>query len=145
MSILDRFLAYADDFEKSLVDDDWSRLEAYFTADAVYEGEPRAENRAAILAKFKASVDGFDRRMDSRTPVFQRPSVDGNTLTMRWRVTYAKAGLPDLVISGVQTVVFAGDRIARLSDTLDPGRQAALEAWMAEHGKSLQGLTAWVS
>ena len=145
MSILDRFLAYADDFEKSLVDDDWARIEPYFTADALYDGEPRAEDRAAVLAKFKASVDGFDRRMDSRTPVFQRPSVDGNTLTMRWRVTYAKAGLPDLVISGVQTVVFAGDRIARLSDTLDPGRQAAIDAWMAEHGKDLQGLTAWVS
>ena len=143
MSIRDRFLAYADAFEKSLVDDDWSRVEPYFTEDAVYEGEPRAESRAAVIAKFRDSVEGFDRRMDSRTPRFEPPTVDGDTLTMRWLVTYTKAGLPDLVISGLQTAVFSGDRIARLSDLLDPGRQEALDRWMAEHGKGLEALTAW--
>ena len=143
MSIRDRFLAYSDAFEKSLADDDWSRVEPYFTEDAVYEGEPRAAGRAAVIAKFRDSVEGFDRRMDSRRPTFQPPTVDGDTLTMRWSVTYTKAGLPDVVISGVQTVVFAGDRIARLSDRLDPGRQEALERWMAEHGKGLNALKDW--
>ena len=38
MSILDRYLAYADAFELSYADDDWSRLEPYFTPAAVYEG-----------------------------------------------------------------------------------------------------------
>jgi hypothetical protein len=145
MNIVDRFLAYADAFEESLVDDDWSRVEAYFTEDAVYEGEPSAVGRAAVMAKFKDSVAGFDRRMDSRTPLFQPPTADGNALTMRWSVTYAKAGLPDLVISGVQNVVFSGDRIARLSDKLDPGRKEALDRWMAEHGEGLKALSDWES
>lgn len=143
MNIRDRFLAYAEAFEKSLVDDDWSGLEPYFTEDAVYEGEPRAESRAAVIAKFQHSVEGFDRRMDSRTPRFQPPTVHGDTLTMLSLVTYTKAGLPDLVISGVQAAVFSGDRIARLSDGLDPGRQEAVDRWMADHGKGLEALTSW--
>src|SRR5690349_21367083 len=37
MENLPRFMAYAADFEKTLVDDDWSRLRQYFADDAVYE------------------------------------------------------------------------------------------------------------
>ncbi len=139
MSILDRYQAYADAFEKSYVDDDWSHVEPYFTEDAVYEGDPDATGRDAVLAKLKDGVDSFDRRMDSRTPDFQTPTVEGNTLTMSWQVTYTKKGRPDLVISGVETAVFEGERIARLRDTFDPEAQKALEKWMAEHGAALQG------
>jgi hypothetical protein len=65
--------------------------------------------------------------------------VDGDTLTMRWKVTYTKAGLPDLVISGVETAVYEGDQIALLRDSFDPEAQKALEQWMARHGAALQG------
>jgi hypothetical protein len=139
MSILDRYQAYADAFELSFEDDDWSRIEQYFTENAVYEGDPDAQGRDAVLAKLKGGIDAFDRRMDSRTPDFQTPSVDGDTLTMQWSVSYTKAGKPDLVISGTETAVFEGDRIARLRDTFDPQAQKALEQWMAAHGASLQG------
>ena len=140
MSIIERYRAYADAFEESYEDDDWSRIEQYFSEDAVYEGEPEdAVGRAAVLAKLKGGVDGFDRRMDSRTPDFQTPTVDGDTLTMKWRVSYTKADLPDLVISGVETAVFRGDRIARLTDTLDPEAQKGMGEWMAKHGAALQG------
>ena len=37
MDILQQFLAYAGDFEKTLADDDWSRLHKYFCDDAVYD------------------------------------------------------------------------------------------------------------
>ena len=87
MSIQDRYQAYADAFEESFVDDDWSRLEQYFTEDAVYEGDPEARGREAVLAKLKGGVDDFDRKMDTRTPDFQTPSVEGNTLEMKWTVT----------------------------------------------------------
>ena len=137
MSILERFLAYADAFEESFVDDDWSHVEPYFTADAVYDGDPPANGRAAVLAKFKNAVDAFDRRMDSRAPRFKTPSVECNTLTMQWKVTYTKKGLPDLVISGVETAQFEGDRIARLRDDFDPGAQKTMGDWMAKHGKAL--------
>jgi len=140
VSIEDRYQAYADAFEESYEDDDWSRIEPFFTEDAVYEGDPEdARGRAAVLAKLKGGVDTFDRRMDSRTPDFQSPSVEGDTLTMKWTVTYTKAGCPDLAISGLETAIFEGDRIKLLRDTFDPDAQKAMGEWMTAHGAKLQG------
>jgi len=138
MTILDRYQAYAEAFEQSYDDDDWSRIEPFFTEGAVYEGDPDARGRDAVLAKLKGGVDAFDRRMDSRTPDFESPTVEGDTLTMKWSVTYTKTGRPDLVISGVETAVFEGDRIALLRDTFDPEAEKAMGQWMAEHGAALQ-------
>ena len=39
MSIQERFQSYADAFEETYVDDDWSRIEQFFTEDAVFEGD----------------------------------------------------------------------------------------------------------
>jgi ketosteroid isomerase-like protein len=140
MGIADRYQAYADAFEQAYVDDDWSRIEQFFTEDAVYEGAPQeARGRDAVIATLKGGVDAFDRRMDSRTPDFQTPTVDGNTLTMLWKVTYTKDGCPDLVISGSETAVFEGDRIALLRDDFDSDAQAAMGVWMADHGAKLRG------
>ncbi len=138
MGIADRYQAYAEAFEESYLDDDWSRIEGYFTADAVYEGDPDAQGRDAVIAKLNGGVDAFDRKMDKRIPDFQPPTVDGNTLVMNWTVTYQKAGAPDLVISGVETAVFEGDRIARLRDDFDPAAQKAMGEWMAEHAAKLE-------
>jgi hypothetical protein len=138
MGIQERYQAYADAFELSYEDDDWSRLEPYFTENSVYEGDPDARGRQAVLDKLKGGVDGMDRRMDSRSPDFDTPSVDGDTLTMKWKVVYTKAGVPDLVISGTETAVFEGDRIALLRDTLDPASEKAIGEWMAAHGATLQ-------
>ncbi len=138
MSILDNYRAYADAFEESYEDDDWSRIEQYFTEDAVYEGDPEdARGRDAVLVKLKGGVDAFDRKLDSRTPEFQTPTVDGNTLTVKWSVIYTKQGAPDLAISGVETAVFEGDRIARLRDDFDPDVEKTMGEWMAAHGGSL--------
>jgi hypothetical protein len=38
MGLVDRYREYAQAFEDAYADDDWSRLEAYFTEDAVYDG-----------------------------------------------------------------------------------------------------------
>ncbi|MFQ5417328.1 MAG: nuclear transport factor 2 family protein [Myxococcota bacterium] len=138
MSILDHYQAYAEAFEQSYVDDDWSRVAPFFAENAVYEGDPDARGRDAVLAKLKSGVDAFDRRMDSRTPDFQTPKLEGDTLTMRWSVTYTKAGRPDLEISGVETAVFEGDLIVLLRDVFDPEAQKAMEEWMALHGAALQ-------
>lgn len=139
MGILDRFRAYADAFEETYVDDDWSRIEPFFTEDAVYDADGEARGRAAVLTKLKSGIDAFDRRMDRRVPEFETPTVDGQTLTMRWKVTYTKAGLPDLEISGVEIAQFEGERIAHLRDVFDPGAQKTMERWMAAHGAALQG------
>ena len=139
MSIQDRYQAYAAAFEESYADDDWSRIEQYFTEDAVYEGDPDARGREAVLAKLKGGIDAFDRKMDKRIPDFHTPTVEGNTLVMKWTVTYEKAGAPDLVISGAETAVFEGDRIALLRDDFDPEAQKTMGEWMAAHGAKLQG------
>jgi NAD(P)-dependent dehydrogenase (short-subunit alcohol dehydrogenase family) len=138
MGIRDRYLAYADAFEESFVDDEWGRIEAFFTEDAVYEGDPDARGRDAVLAKLKDGIDKFDRRMDSRTLDFQEPTVEGDTLRVTWEVTYAKAGAPDLSIAGVETAVFEGDRIARLRDQITPVAQKGMEQWLAKHAALLQ-------
>ena len=139
MSIQDRYQAYADAFEESYLDDDWARIEPFFTEGAVYEGDPEANGRDALIAKLKNGVDAFDRRMDSRTPDFNTPTVNGDVLTMKWQVTYTKAGAPDLVISGVEIATFEGDRIARLRDDFDPAAEKAMGEWMTQHGAKLQG------
>ena len=59
-------------------------------------------------------------------------------LKMKWSVRYTKAGHPDLVISGVETAAFRGDRIANLRDDFDPEAEKALGEWMAKHGAALQ-------
>jgi hypothetical protein len=69
MSLVARFEAYAADFEVTYADDDWSRLEPYFTEDAVYSTPAngvRISGRTSVLAVLKAAVSGFDRRCDSR-------------------------------------------------------------------------------
>lgn len=78
-------------------------------------------------------MSAFDRNMNARTPDFQTPTVDGNTLEMNWTVTYTKAGAPDLSISGKEVAIFDGDRIARLRDDFDPEAQKTMGEWMAAH------------
>ncbi len=139
MSILDRYLAYADAFEETYVDDDWSRVGAFFHDDAATTDNSGAEvvGRDAVMASLKGSVDAFDRKFDQRIPDFQPPSVEGDRITMRWTVTYQKAGVPDLVIYGVEHVDFEGDRIKRLGGQFDPDAQKAMGEWMAQHGGAL--------
>ena len=139
MSIAERYQAYADAFEVSLESDDWSQIEPYFTEDAVYEGgDTEAVGRASILEKLEGSVNTFDRKMDARIPVFEEPTAEGNEVTVRWTVTYQKAGAPDLVISGIEKATFEGDRIARLRDEFDPEALKAMGEWMSAHGAKLQ-------
>ena len=138
MSIKDSYQAYEDAFEESFVDDDWSRIEQCFTEDVVYESDSVASGRAAVIAKLKDGVNRFDRKMDKRTPVFQAPTISGNTLENHWTVTYQKAGLPDLKIYGRQVVVFEGERISRLIGGMDPKARESMGEWMAVHGAKLQ-------
>jgi hypothetical protein len=139
MGIQDRYLAYAQAFEQSYEDGDWSRIEQYFTKDAVYEGEPLARGRDAVLARLENAVGSFDQRMDSRTLTFEKPTTSGNEVKVRWKAAYTKRGLPDLVITGVEIATFEGDRIANLRDDFDPAAQKAMGEWMAKHGKVLEG------
>ena len=75
--------------------------------------------------------------MDSRTAVFQAPTIDGNTLQNRWTATYQKAGAPDLEISGLQRIVFDGELISSLRGVWDPEARVRMSEWMAKHANKL--------
>ena len=143
MNIKDRFLEYADAFEVTYEDNDWSRLEPFFTEGAVYETLPielfgeSASGLAAVMAKLEGSINGLDRLMDTRVVELTPPITEGDTVRTNWTASYSKSGVPDLKIGGIEYARFEGDRIALLRDELDPGTEGELASWMAQHGESL--------
>ena len=137
-------MAYAADFEKTLLDDDWSRLEPYFGDDSVYRVESdtfgcELTGPAAIFAGMKKSLDGLDRRFSDRTiALTDGPHVEGDELRMAWTVTYGKDALPPFVLRGRSLARLREDRIELLVDSFDERVSAELDAWMQETGVQLE-------
>ncbi len=145
MSLVDRFGAYAAAFEDFYKSDDASALEPYFTEGAVYETialPPFAgvqEGRDAVFRHLKSSLDGFDRRFDSRElELLEGPQDRDGAVWIRWRGTYRVAGAPPMVIEGEETATFDGDRISRLEDRFNDDSARGALAWFEEHGGKLK-------
>jgi len=145
MSLTEHFAAYAAAFEKAYVSDDWSLVEPFFTEEAVYEvalDPPMGgcfEGRAAILAYFKAVLDRFDRRFESRElALVEGPKEDGESVWIRGIATYRAKGVPDFVLELEETVYFEGDRIRRLEDHYEPEMKQRIAAYLKEHGEKLE-------
>lgn len=137
VNLIARFAAYAEDFERSYADDDWSRLEQYFTEDATYSTPAngvRVPGRRNLLAVLRAAVSGFDRRCDSRTLVTTRgPREEGDQVSREWQATFTLAGAPDITVAGSERAVFRGDRILLLEVVLEPETLARLMRYREEH------------
>jgi hypothetical protein len=136
MDLMQRFDEYAAAFERVYLSDEWSQLEAFFTEDAVYEvhgGPPfgaRAEGRKALIAHLRSTVDAFDRRFPSRRlQLLEGPSLEGDRVWLRWRVSYSGPGIPELVLDGEERAHFAGDRIRLLEDRFPPEAGPITEMW----------------
>lgn len=143
MSIIDRFNSFAADFESSVADDHWGRLEAYFAEDATYlnvgGSESWIKGRSAIVGYFENDVSNTDRRFDSRKlQAMSEPSVVGNKLSRLWRCTYTLAGAPDLVVEGEARYEFDGDLILILEERITPESLGRYEAWMEKFGSLLR-------
>jgi len=144
MSRLPQFARYAAAFEKSVATDDWSLVEPFFAEDAVYTvgfGPPLGgtfQGRDAILAYFKAVLDRFDRRFDTRAiALLEDPKDDGESIWFRGSATYGKQGLPDLVLELEETIRFDGDLIVRLEDYYDDAMERQIVGYLTQHGELL--------
>jgi hypothetical protein len=139
-----RFQEYAAAFEEFFASDDPATIEPFFSESAVYEitgAEPlagRHEGRAAVIAHLKSSLDGFDRRFDSRTlTLLDGPALRDGTVWLRWRASYKTPGVPELVVDGEETVHFEGDRISRLEDRFPPEASSLMRHWFDHFGDQL--------
>ena len=143
MEIMQQFLAYAGDFEKTLADDNWARLRQYFADDAVYDVKSdligcTLTGSAAIFACMKKSLDGFDRKFTSRDiAVTSGPEIDGNELRMVWTVTYHKGGWSDFVLRGRSIVRYREGKIVYLSDLYEPSMEVEFATWERQNGVQL--------
>ena len=139
MDILQSFLTYAQAFEETYRDDDWSRLHQYFASDAVYDVRATSfgchlVGPRAIFAGIKKSLDGFDRRFDAREmAITSAPEVSGDELRVGWTVTYRKAGMAPFVLVGRSSARYAEGRIAHLVDAYEPEAERAFATWQREH------------
>jgi len=146
MELVERFQKYAEEFEKTYGDDDWSRIAPYFAEDAVYVVRDMpifltdAKGRDAVLAALKGSIDGFDRRCASRSlELTTPPSVADQTVTIHWRGTYTLGGAPTLDFAGIEEAHFneAGE-IVRLVDIYEGEAIRTVGRWIEEHGDKLK-------
>lgn len=145
MNALERFAHYAMAFEQAFVSDDWAPVAEHFSADAVYEtfGDGplvgRAEGRDAVIERLKRGVDGLDRRFDERVPeILEGPSERDGGVWMRFGVTFKRAGLPDLYVSGDHTTYFHAERICRIEEYVPVAVGRTADAYFAAHASALK-------
>ncbi len=143
MSIIDRFEAFAADFEFAVEDDDWTRLEKHLLEDATYlnveSPDPKNAGRASVIAYLQTDVSTVDRRFDHRDLIALTPPVAvGNRLTRRWRCTYRLAGAPDLVAEGEARYLFEGDLIKEIEEEPTAASVQQFGEWMEQYGNLLQ-------
>jgi steroid delta-isomerase-like uncharacterized protein len=145
MNAVDRFAQYAVAFEQAFVSDDWAPVAAHFTEDVVYEtfGDGplvgRAEGREAVIERLTRGVDGLDRRFDERVPeILEGPSERDGGAWMRFAVTFKRAGLPDLRITGDHITYFHAERICRLEESFSSTVGRAVDAYLAAHDTALK-------
>lgn len=135
MDVLQLFREYEADFEKTVADDRWSRLERYFAADAVYEtyGDAgrRTAGREAIFRRMKRELDAFDRRCKwRRISNVGKIEIDGNRLLRNWVVTFHIDGSADLLIEGSERITFEDGCIVLLEEEPSETAERHLIAWM---------------
>ena len=142
MSNLPTFMAYAAAFEQTFADDNWQRLEPFFTEDATYEvsgipGGGVMHGRDAIFRGIKKSLDGFDRQMATRQIVpTAPPTEDGDRVTLQGFVRYVRDGAP-VEMHATIVVEFTGGKITSMHDTF--ALDATALAWFQQHAHGLDG------
>jgi hypothetical protein len=135
MDLIGLFRELESDFEKTIADDRWTRLQRYFHEDAVYQtyGEAghRTKGRDAIFRRFRRELDAFDRRCKwRRVTTTSGPEVDDNRVLRSWVAIFHIDGAADLMIEGSERITYDGDRIVMLEEEPSETAERHLLAWM---------------
>lgn len=145
MNPMEVFHKYAAVFEVAYANDHWEMVEDYFTDDISYEvfkGPPLGglhEGREAVMKFLKGSVNDFDRRFAERIPrMVEGPIEKDGGIWLRWEIIYKTPGLPELPVTGVEILKFAGEKICRIEDHYDPGSMEGIASFFEEHSDKLR-------
>ena len=145
MDILQHFMAYAADFEKTYKDDDWTRLRQHFTDDAIYEVVSdsigcKITGPDRIFAGMKKSLDGFDRNFTGRVIALEgEPSIDTDEFSVSWTVTYTKDGVAPYVLPGHSRATYRNGKIAHLTDSYESSVTVDAIEWMKVNNMTFNG------
>ena len=147
MDLRKRFAQYADDFDKTVDDDDWSRIRNHFTGDAIREEhvlpliDLRHDGIDEIISQWRIMVENFDRRFDRRILVRTGPiEQNGNVVTLPWVGIYLFKGTPALLGEGKEIARYADDRIKHLETTWTADTVHRMIDWGAKYGSRVPGL-----
>ena len=96
MSFIALFAEYAQAFELSYLDDDWSRVEPFLDPDVVYEicdvwFACRLVGRDAVLRGIQKSLNGFDRKCQRQIVHIAGPAEIGDQVLTYGMGTLARA------------------------------------------------------
>ncbi len=143
MGMVERFKEYTAALEEAYLKGDWSRLGSYFAEKATYRSYYGADlevtGRADVLEQIRAEVESFDRKFDSRrVEYFNGPREERGGVFTMWKVTYSKAGVPDLVLTGKEIATFIGDEMTLLEGHYLPETFDAFGSWLTQHGSFMQ-------
>lgn len=152
MDLAARFEHYADDFDRTVQDDDWSRIRTYFTEDAVREEHMpplmsfRHRGIDEIIDQWRVMVANFDRRFDRRVLVRLGPAQqDGLVVTLHWVGIYSIGDTPALLGEGVEIARFRGDRIEHLESKATDDTVERDIQWATKYGERVPGLLEWMA
>jgi hypothetical protein len=143
MGMIECFKEYTVALEEAYHDDDWSRLAPYFAEKATYRsyygGDLEVTGRDAVLKQFCSDAESFDRKFDSRqVEYFDGPRDERGGVFTMWKVTYSKAGAPDLVLTGKEIATYIGDEITLLEGHYLPETFDDWGTWLTKHGSFMQ-------
>jgi ketosteroid isomerase-like protein len=132
-------------FDRACATDDWSSLSAFLTEDAVYivAGAPFAceiRGREAVVAGFRRSIHGFDRKFDTRTWEGVGIKVWGETaITARAKGSYRLGSKPPISFSAHGSWYFRDGRISLMTDIYDVSEADVIATlqWLGEHGAGM--------
>lgn len=143
MNVLESFIAYADDFEKTYDDDDWHRLEQYFSPDAIYRVHSQLmgcelQGPNQIFKGLKKSLDGFDRIFPKRKIAVSENGLEikEDSIAVEWLATYVVDGHRDLQLAGRSEATYKDGVIALLEDSYTKEAESEVSQWVQETGMS---------